>query len=120
MKTPTYAVIKVNSAGEAKITKQWAAGCAGAAFAGNESWRRERRNARIAGMRYFRLRCFSTDGDIWWVNPEHAELEGVAFHINDVFNCRCCFPEWLFSSDDVAQAEKEIAARKITSHGVFD
>ena len=116
MKTPTYAVIKVNSAGEAKITKQWAENCAVAVMAGNESWRRERRNARIGGMRYFRLRCFSADGDIWWVNPEHAALEGVAFRITEVFTCRCCFPEWLFSEGDVSQAEKEIALRKSTAH----
>ncbi|BDS20994.1 hypothetical protein KAM546c_22550 [Enterobacter roggenkampii] len=43
VKTPTYAVIKVNSAGEAKITKQWAAECAGAELAGNDSWRNERK-----------------------------------------------------------------------------
>ncbi|EMB2810038.1 MULTISPECIES: hypothetical protein [Enterobacter] len=116
MKTPAYAVIKVNSAGEAKITKRWAAECAGAALAGNESWRRERRGARIGGMRYFRLRCLSTDGDIWWVNPEHVALDGVAFHINDLFNCRCCFGEWLFSASEVSQAVKEIALRKSTAH----
>ncbi|QLX25504.1 hypothetical protein NYE91_12635 [Citrobacter freundii] len=117
MKAPTYAVIKVNAAGEAEITKQWREECAGATLAGNDSWRKERRGARIGGMLYFRLRCLS---NVWWVNPEHSKLNGIAFHIKEIFTCRCCFPEWLFSSDDVAQAEKEIAARKITSHGVFD
>lgn len=112
MKTPTYAVIKVNSAGEAKITKQWSATCVGAVLAGSESWRRERRNARIAGMRYFRLQCLSTDGDVWWVNPEHAALNGVTFHINEFFSCRCCFPEWLFSGSDVQRAKEEIELRR--------
>jgi len=112
VKTPTYAVIKVNAEGEAKITKKWAETCVGAVLAGNESWRRERRNARVAGMRYFRLQCLSTDGDIWWVSPEHAALNGVAFHINDLFNCRCCFPEWLFSGCDVQRAKEEIELRR--------
>ena len=110
METPTYAVIKVNAAGEAKITKRWAAECAGAGLANNDSWRNERKNARIAGMQYFRLRCFLPE-----LNPEHAKLEGVAFRITEVFTCRCCLPEWLFSESDVSQAIKEIALRKSTA-----
>lgn len=112
MKTPTYAVIKVNSAGEAKITKQWAETCVSSVLAGSESWRRERRNARIAGMRYFRLQCLSTDDDAWWVNPKHAVLNGVTFHINEFFSCRCCFPEWLFSDCDISRAIEEVSERK--------
>lgn len=111
VKTPSYAVIKVNSAGEAKITNQWTATRAVAVLAGNESWRNERKNARIAGMHYFRLRCFLPE-----LSPEHAKLEGVAFRITEVFTCRCCSPEWLFSESDVSQAIKEIALRKSTAH----
>lgn len=119
VKTLTYAVIMVNSAGEAKVTKQWAAECAGSVVMGRDSWRKERRNARIAGLRYFRLRCISTDGNVWWINPHHADLDGSAFHINEHFSCRCCFAEWLFSASDISQALKEIARRKVTAHIVF-
>ncbi|EFO4694454.1 hypothetical protein A3436_14370 [Escherichia coli] len=111
METPGYAVIKVNAAGEAKITNRWAEECAGAGLESNESWRNERKNARIAGMHYFRLQCFLPE-----MNHEHAKLEGVAFRITEVFTCRCCFPEWLLSESDVSQAVKEIALRKSTAH----
>ncbi|ENL1641623.1 hypothetical protein AB4U30_001183 [Raoultella ornithinolytica] len=114
MKTPTYAVIKINSAGEAKVTKQLEAEIRVIAATESGAWRNERKNARLAGMRYFRLRCLSVDGDIWWVNPSHAALDGMAFHINEIFNCRCCFPEWLFSENEVAKAKGEVERRKAT------
>ncbi|EAP8383207.1 hypothetical protein EOY70_01825 [Salmonella enterica] len=114
MKTPSYAVIKVNSKGEARITKQLEQQIKATSETLIKSWRSERRNARLAGMKYFRLRCISTDGNIWWVNPSHVVLKGVAFHINEMFSCRCCFPEWLFYEDDVAKAEAEIERRKAT------
>ncbi|WP_316436267.1 hypothetical protein [Klebsiella pasteurii] len=114
MKTPTYAVIKINSASEAKVTKRLEAEIIVTAATASGAWRKERKNARLAGMRYFRLRCLSVDGDIWWVNPEHAVLDGMAFHINEIFICRCCFPEWLFSENEVAKAKGEVERRKAT------
>ncbi|MBJ9246413.1 hypothetical protein [Citrobacter koseri] len=114
MKTPSYAIIKVNSKGEARITKQLEQQIKATSETLNRNWRSERKNARIAGVKYFRLRCISTNGDIWWVNPSHVALEGVAFHISEMFSCRCCFPEWLFSEDDVAKAKVEIEGRKAT------
>ncbi|HFD8278729.1 TPA: hypothetical protein ACN9JA_004752 [Klebsiella pneumoniae] len=114
MKTPGYAVIKVNPRGEAKITKQWSAECTNVAKILSTSWKQNRRNGHSGGMRYFRLRCFSVDSDIWWVNPEHAALDGMAFHINEIFNCRCCFPEWLFSENEVAKAKGDVERRKAT------
>ncbi|HEE0069691.1 TPA: hypothetical protein R6W26_004926, partial [Citrobacter freundii] len=114
MKTPSYAVIKVNSKGEARITKQLEQQIKATSETLNNCWRSERKNARLAGVKYFRLRCISTDGNVWWVNPSHAVLEGVAFHINEIFSCRCCFPEWLFSEAEIEQAKKEIEARHNT------
>ena len=114
MKTPTYAVIKINSAGEAKVTKQLEAEIRVIAETASGAWRNERKNARLSGMRYFRLRFLSVDGDIWWVNPSHAALDGMAFHINEIFNCRCCFPEWLVSENEVAKAKVEVERRKAT------
>lgn len=114
MKTPTYAVIKINSAGEAKVTKQLEAEIRVIAATASGAWRNERKNARLAGMRYFRLRFLSVDGDIWWANPSHAALDGMAFHNNEIFNCRCCFPEWLFSENEVAKAKGEVERRKAT------
>ncbi|HED1541874.1 TPA: hypothetical protein R4S87_001856 [Kluyvera cryocrescens] len=112
MKTPTYAVIKVDSAGIAKITKRWANECEDVAEIHCTTWRNERRNARLGGLRYFRLQCLSTEGDIWWINPKHAASNGAAFHINEFFSCRCCFPEWLLADSDIAKAIEEISKRK--------
>ncbi|HGE7137445.1 TPA: hypothetical protein ACGB09_004852 [Citrobacter freundii] len=114
MKTPSYTVIKVNSKGEARITKQLEQQIKATSETLNHRWRSERKNARLAGVKYFRLRCISTDSNVWWVNPSHVALEGIAFHINEMFSCRCCFPEWLFSEDEVAKAKDEIERRKAT------
>lgn len=85
---------------------------------GNQAWNLEEANARAGGMNYYRWRGMLDERE----RKEHVVREGKAYtptrpprdgNPGQPNGCRC-YPEWLFSASDVADAEKEIAAR-ITS-----
>jgi len=82
---------------------------------GNQAWNLEEANARVAGMTYYRWRGMLDELE----RKLHVVREGKAYTLTrppqdgnpgQPQGCRC-FPEWLFSVSDVADAEKEIAAR---------
>lgn len=82
---------------------------------GNQAWNLEEANARVAGMKYYRWRGMLDERE----RKLHVVREGQAYtptrpprdgNPGQPHGCRC-FPEWLFSASDVADAEKEIAAR---------
>ncbi|HED1541868.1 TPA: phage head morphogenesis protein [Kluyvera cryocrescens] len=82
---------------------------------GNQAWNLEEANARVAGMTYYRWRGMLDERE----RKLHVVREGKAYTLTrppqdgnpgQPHGCRC-FPEWLFSASDVADAEKEIAAR---------
>lgn len=82
---------------------------------GNQAWNLEEANARAGGMTYYRWRGMLDERE----RKLHVVREGMAYtptrpprdgNPGQPHGCRC-FPEWLFSASDVANAEKEIAAR---------
>lgn len=82
---------------------------------GNQAWNLEEANARAGGMKYYRWRGMLDESE----RKLHVVREGQAYtptrpprdgNPGQPHGCRC-FPEWLFSASDVADAEKEIAAR---------
>lgn len=82
---------------------------------GNQAWNLEEANARAGGMNYYRWRGMLDERE----RKLHVVREGQAYtptrpprdgNPGQPHGCRC-FPEWLFSASDVADAEKEIAAR---------
>ncbi|MGK4483126.1 phage minor head protein [Citrobacter freundii] len=82
---------------------------------GNQAWNLEEANARAGGMKYYRWRGMLDERE----RKLHVVREGQAYtptrpprdgNPGQPHGCRC-FPEWLFSASDVADAEKEIAAR---------
>ncbi|BBR58932.1 phage minor head protein [Klebsiella sp. WP4-W18-ESBL-05] len=82
---------------------------------GNQAWNLEEANARAGGMEYYRWRGMLDERE----RKLHVVREGEAYTLTrpprdgnpgQPHGCRC-YPEWLFSASDVANAEKEIAAR---------
>lgn len=82
---------------------------------GNQKWNTEEANARLAGMKYYRWRGLLDERE----RKLHVERERKAYtptrpprdgNPGQPHGCRCS-PEWLFSASDVADAEKQIAAR---------
>lgn len=82
---------------------------------GNQAWNLEEANARAGGMKYYRWRGMLDERE----RKLHVVREGQAYtptrpprdgNPGQPHGCRC-YPEWLFSASDVADAEKEIAAR---------
>lgn len=82
---------------------------------GNQAWNLEEANARAGGMKYYRWRGMLDERE----RKLHVVREGQAYtptrpprdgNPGQPHGCRC-FPEWLFSASDVADAENEIAAR---------
>lgn len=100
--------IKIDRSGQAVLTHDGERGLVSVAL-GRVSWKQSRRNARKGGLKYFRLRGL----DMPWSLPEHLPLDGLAFDArSDFFDCRCCFPEWLFNDADIAVARAEIHHRR--------
>ncbi|HEM8015187.1 TPA: phage head morphogenesis protein [Enterobacter chengduensis] len=82
---------------------------------GNQAWNLEEANARAGGMKYYRWRGMLDERE----RKLHVVREGQAYtptrpprdgNPGQPHGCRC-YPEWLFSASDVADAEREIAAR---------
>ncbi|WP_310607092.1 phage minor head protein [Buttiauxella brennerae] len=81
----------------------------------NAAWNAELATAKAAGMNYYKWRGmldererkqhFDREGDSF--DPSHPPPDG---NPGQPINCRC-WPEWLFSSDEIEEAENEIAAR---------
>lgn len=81
----------------------------------NAHWNAELATAKEGGMNYYKWRGmldererkqhFDREGDSF--DPSHPPPDG---NPGQPINCRC-WPEWLFSSADIEEAENEIAAR---------
>ncbi|HEY3591926.1 MAG TPA: phage minor head protein [Buttiauxella sp.] len=81
----------------------------------NAAWSAERATAKAAGMNYYKWRGMLDERE----RKQHFDREGQSFdplhpppdgNPGQPINCRC-WPEWLFSSTNVEEAENEIAAR---------
>ncbi|MDV7064658.1 hypothetical protein RZ761_02135 [Klebsiella pasteurii] len=108
---PSFAVIKINSAGEARVTKQWVRHLeARASF--RMEWRNERRNARQWGWLYYRLDSSSSNND-----DAIRLLDGMAFHRNEFHDHIFFRPEWIFFDEEVEEAKIEVTLRKGIKRG---
>lgn len=104
---PSFAVIKINSIGEARVTKQWLSHLAARAEF-RMDWRNERRKARrLLGALYYRLDSSSSKND-----DSFRLLDGMAFHRNEFNDSVFCRPEWLFLDEEVEKAKIEVSLRR--------
>ncbi|ELZ6375800.1 hypothetical protein U0O68_001676 [Salmonella enterica] len=104
---PSFAVIKINAVGEAKVTKQWLSHLAARADF-RMDWRNERRKARrLLGALYYRLDSSSSKND-----DNIRLLDGMAFHRNEFHDSVFCRPEWLFFDEEVEKARIEVNLRR--------
>ncbi|MGK0743575.1 phage minor head protein [Yokenella regensburgei] len=81
----------------------------------NANWNASYATAKAAGMQYYRWRGMLDERE----RKQHLEREGHAYdpahpptdgNPGQPINCRC-WPEWLFTSSEIEEAENEIAAR---------
>ncbi|WP_189389199.1 phage minor head protein [Buttiauxella sp. B2] len=81
----------------------------------NAAWNAELATAKAAGMNYYKWRGMLDERE----RKQHFDREGQSYdpshpppdgNPGQPINCRC-WPEWLFSSDEIEEAENEIAAR---------
>ncbi|WFZ22209.1 phage minor head protein [Citrobacter portucalensis] len=81
----------------------------------NAAWNAELATAKAAGMNYYRWRGMLDERE----RKQHYDREGHAYdpahpptdgNPGQPINCRC-WPEWLFTSSDIEEAENEISTR---------
>lgn len=81
----------------------------------NAAWNAELATAKAAGMNYYRWRGMLDERE----RKQHYDREGHAYdpahpptdgNPGQPINCRC-WPEWLFTSSDIEEAEDEISTR---------
>ncbi|HEY2452872.1 MAG TPA: phage minor head protein [Scandinavium sp.] len=81
----------------------------------NAAWNAELATATAAGMQYYRWRGMLDERE----RQQHVDREGHAYdpahpptdgNPGQPINCRC-WPEWLFTSSEIEEAENEITAR---------
>lgn len=81
----------------------------------NAAWNAELATAKAAGMNYYRWRGMLDERE----RKQHLDREGHSYdpahpptdgNPGQPINCRC-WPEWLFTSSEIEEAENEIAAR---------
>lgn len=107
-KENSFAVIKINTAGEAKVTKQWL-GHLEVRSHSIMNWRNERRKARrLLGALYYRLDSSRREN-----SDKTRLLDGMAFHRNEFHDSIFCYPEWIFFDDEeVERAKIEVYLRR--------